>query len=840
MRGFLFLCARILGSFLILAVAAFLACIVIGVTIDLSFLKPGVEVSAKAALGREVKINGPVVFEFSTWPAIQVNDVTVANLPNASDPFFFHAGQAALQIALLPLLKRDIQIGEISARDVVLNLESDAEGRPNWHLGNPESGKSRTEDNGGQSAPPESAHKPEQAKGTGKTSVGFIGLDRLSLENIRLTYRDAALGKTLKFHLEEMTGKAAPGEPMSLDFKGSFQEYDYAVELSGSSIEELIARNKPWAFTMDGEIAGKKISARGDLMERDEQPQVNLAFGIRDVNVGAILSFMGIVEGMEAYVGDAGFEISASGNNLKQILEQSSMLFSVRDARWRVAIPETQALIDITDLSGDIRVERASAVSMDLNGRIRNTPVKLLITGAPLISYVTNPNEIPLNIHAVLADTHVDFSTRVALPISSRNLELTLQVSGNRLNDLDDLLRLDLPPIGPVMVDTRLKIAEDIYDIYRLNIEVGESRLTGSMKLETSGATPRLDVKLVSDLIQIDDFSALRQKETGNQSTVGTHSEQKNTGKNEAPGSFSVSHRDLLSREVLSLLDANIKVEARQVMSGRDRLGSGFIEMSLKNSRLSVNPLVINVPGGGIRISGDYLPTSTDVSVNLKADIDKFDIGIMFRRLKPGTDMGGIFFLDAELNSTAPDLEHMMEFAQGHLGFMLKPENFSAGIIDLWTVNLLSAIMRKASEKDNSRINCMVVRMEMQDGVMKEKAIYMDTSSMYITGKADIDFKTHRLNILLVPKAKKPQFFSLAVPIQVQGRFDDFGLKVGIGGIVKTGISFITSPVHVPIQRIFSRKIPEDGRAACMEAWSATDDNVQKETKPESKDRGIR
>ena len=57
-----------------------------GVTIDLGFLKGGIEASAKSALGREVTIAGPVFLEFSDWPAIEVQEVQVANIPQVVFP----------------------------------------------------------------------------------------------------------------------------------------------------------------------------------------------------------------------------------------------------------------------------------------------------------------------------------------------------------------------------------------------------------------------------------------------------------------------------------------------------------------------------------------------------------------------------------------------------------------------------------------------------------------------------------------------------------------------------------------------------------------------------------
>lgn len=56
MRHFFSLLMKIIAGLLALTFVAVMACIVIGVTVDLSFLRPGVEASAASALGREVKI----------------------------------------------------------------------------------------------------------------------------------------------------------------------------------------------------------------------------------------------------------------------------------------------------------------------------------------------------------------------------------------------------------------------------------------------------------------------------------------------------------------------------------------------------------------------------------------------------------------------------------------------------------------------------------------------------------------------------------------------------------------------------------------------------------------
>ena len=818
-----------LGAFMMLLVIGVVTCVIIGVTLDLSFLRPGIETSAGMALGRKVKIDGPVVFEFSTWPAIEARDVKVENVPGASKPAFIKAGKARLKIALFPLLKKRIRIAEVVAENVSLNIENDVRGRPNWILeknGYRENGNEKekvTGTNGKKTSP------------TQKRTVSFQSLDHLSLKNIEVHYRDAALGKSVNFHLEEVAGGAPAGKPMLLKIKGNLDNHGYSLELDGSPVEDLLIVEKPWAFTLEGRVAGKHIRAKGDMVVRNHRPLVNLAFGIKDVNVGTILSRLGLVEGLDASVGDAAFKLSLNGTSLKEVLRESSMIFGVRDGSWKITLPNTNIIVDISDLSGTIRVKKGKAVTVDLRGKIDQTPVELKITGSPLVQYVSAPKEIPLSLKAKISNTSLEFASKLTLPVSSKNLNLSLKITGDRLDDLDDLLKLDLPRIGPIFLDTRLFINNSGYNLSSLKVRVGKSSLNGKMKLDTGGSKPKLDINLISDLIRWEDFDT---GGTKNRKRAKKTKEVEKTVQPENPEDLhgkmaATNRRSLLSYEVLNKLNASVRLEARQVTSGKDRLGSASVRMALRDARLTIDPIHVNIPGGDVLIKFSYEPSPTSATIGLKVNIDRFDFGIIARHAKPDTNMGGLFSLKAELNSTAPDLEQMMKYASGHLDFMLAPENFSAGIIDLWAVNLISAIINKTSEKNKSRINCLVVRLKMKDGLMKEKAIYMDTTKMRIAGKARINFKTRDLDILLVPKAKKPEFFSLATPIKVHGTFDDFGIGIGISRLAGTVISFVTSPIHVPIRRIFSRKVAADGYDACMAAWTLSDSDKKEKRKTE-------
>ena len=176
--------------------------------------------------------------------------------------------------------------------------------------------------------------------------------------------------------------------------------------------------------------------------------------------------------------------------------------------------------------------------------------------------------------------------------------------------------------------------------------------------------------------------------------------------------------------------------------------------------------------------------------------------------------MGGLVNLDLDVQSTANTIPELLTNGNGYFDFSGNLENFGAGIIDLWAVNLVAAIVSGA-QKSKSKLNCAVGRWSMTDGYLQSDAFFMDTSKIRICAKGSVNLKDQRVDIKVKPRAKKAEFFSLATPLEVHGSFTDINIGLAGGGAVGTAIKFIASPVTAPLQRIFSAKIPKDGRDVC-------------------------
>jgi hypothetical protein len=115
-------------------------------------------------------------------------------------------------------------------------------------------------------------------------------------------------------------------------------------------------------------------------------------------------------------------------------------------------------------------------------------------------------------------------------------------------------------------------------------------------------------------------------------------------------------------------------------------------------------------------------------------------------------------------------------------------------------------------------VNCAVGRFDLRDGKLTPDAILLDTSRMRVDGEGRVDFDSEQLYLRLAPKAKEPQFFSLATPVQVSGTLTDYQIGVAPGGVAETVVRFFSSILVTPVEKLTKAPLPRDGADVCANA----------------------
>jgi len=105
-------------------------------TLDINQFVGPVLARIKAVTGREVTVGGGVGFRIGLTPRFVANDVRLANAPWGKAPYLVTAKRLEMQVALLPLLRRQFELVRLNVVEPVIALETAADGRDNWDLGN--------------------------------------------------------------------------------------------------------------------------------------------------------------------------------------------------------------------------------------------------------------------------------------------------------------------------------------------------------------------------------------------------------------------------------------------------------------------------------------------------------------------------------------------------------------------------------------------------------------------------------------------------------------------------------------------------------------------------------
>lgn len=176
--------------------------------------------------------------------------------------------------------------------------------------------------------------------------------------------------------------------------------------------------------------------------------------------------------------------------------------------------------------------------------------------------------------------------------------------------------------------------------------------------------------------------------------------------------------------------------------------------------------------------------------------------------------MGGLVNLDAELTGTASTLAMLLERGSGHFDFSGQLENIKAGAVDLWAVNLLTAMLT-STQSSTSHINCAVGRWTVRDGLLTPDILFIDTGQIRICGSGEVDLANNALNLVVRPAPKRAEYFNVATPVEIKGSFDDVKVGVVRGGVLGSAVRFVTSPVFTPLKRMVTEEIPADGADAC-------------------------
>jgi uncharacterized protein involved in outer membrane biogenesis len=421
------------------------------------WLRGEVEELATQALGREVKIGGPLDVSLSLSPRVTAGDVRLANAPWGSEPSMARVGRLTVVVDLRSLWSGPVRVRDLEIENARLLLEADGDGRGNWVLATAPA----------RQRPSEPAKRPA------------VTIEHAAIRGSEMVHRQRPGAEPVTLGVRELEARLDPATRM-VDVRGAGHFNGTPWEISGrlGTLERLREGRH-----VEEALAARIGEARLEIRGRVEEPLVlgnpELDVDVEGPDVAAALQTFGLrspltgafhLHGrLEPAKGGVDVDVSAAvGSVTAKARGVVDARLSLDAFRFHVQAAGPDASV----VGSWVGVRGLPARPFELSGQVRRQDGRLRLEG----------------VKARVGPTSLALEGVLGGPPHLVGTDLNLRATGKDLSKLSRLTGLRLP-VGPFEVAGRVLRRAD-----GLAMEGVELRLQGAAIRAggTLGEPPRL------------------------------------------------------------------------------------------------------------------------------------------------------------------------------------------------------------------------------------------------------------------------------------------------------------------------------------------------------------
>ena len=679
--------------------------------IDVNQYKDDIIQLVKENTGRSFEVGGRFEMALSLIPTVVVEDVRFGNAAWGSKPDMLHVDRFEVEVALLPLLSKNIHITRLILISPDILIETNKEGKGNWVIGEPSKAEKEAE----------------------KAVMGF-NINEIDIQNANLTYKDGVTGETTHLTIEEFkVDTDGFSDPMDIVLKAVYKEIPVNFDGRLGSLASL-NENENFPVKFKASVGDIKLKMDGQVGKPKDIKDLDITLTLEAESLATITKLTGKKL-------PKGGPLKINGHFLEDddiyTIEGLKAEFGVIKAAIDGTIKDPQQAKGF-DL--DISLDADSLVSI---GKLAEKELPA-VGPVKITSHVSEAEGLYTikGLKASLGKIKIGADGTFGDPTKVKGFDLAINLNLENLADLNKLSGGNLPSIGPVTLSTQVKDKKGAYQLSKLKAKVGNTDIAGDATINLSGKRPALAATLNSNLIDLVPFTGDKKKE------------QKKVKKEK------VFSSDPLPFESLKAADANLNINAKQIKTADLTLDKVKLVLKLNNGKLKISPFNTNLAGGTLTMQ-----------MNLDASSGKsgiLDTKIDIKNLQPSKlpDFKDKFTkgktdVNINLKGKGKSVAAIMAGSNGKLLVKMGPGTFKSSSTDTAKSDVFSSLKNtiysdKSGSSGVTEINCAVINLKIKDGIAtSDKGIAINTTKMSIIGSGVIDLKTEKLDIGIDPQARE-------------------------------------------------------------------------------------
>ncbi|MEA1922531.1 MAG: AsmA family protein [Pseudomonadota bacterium] len=351
-------------------------------------------------------------------------------------------------------------------------------------------------------------------------------------------------------------------------------------------------------------------------------------------------------------------------------------------------------------------------------------------------------------------------------------IELKLKGLASRTEDLNKLLDISLPETGIIMCSGRLQGTSNELLFKKFKLNFGKNALEANFTGSFAADRPKFSGQVKAQKLYLDDFplksSTLPEAESKAPLEPGAATAK--------PAKKNFNQEPLFSRQPFSLealrkfdCDVDIDISVEQVLGFKDVLKDFEIGLKIHGDRLNIDPVSFVFEGGYVKASLLMDELAAGHEVALKGALDDLDLVETLSMFGVDSVVTGKLTITVDLHSHGLSPYELATNLSGNLDMALEGGQVPSHTLNLIATDMLGwSFRRMLMKKKYADINCGILSLMAESGVLGCRAFILESPNLRITGAGSVDLIDETCDLVLYPKKKK-NFLAIVTPVTIKG-----------------------------------------------------------------------
>lgn len=430
---------------------------------------------------------------------------------------------------------------------------------------------------------------------------------------------------------------------------------------------------------------------------------------------------------------------------------------------------QTSVVMTLPTLTAFTR-ETEQTLVVQGHGKIAEEPFQFHLTTAPL-DEMQAAGSVPLQAQLQVGDMPIRFDGTITRPFQQQALEGQVIVAEAPPDALFNAFGMSLSSPESFHLQGQLSHQANVSQLQKMEMRLGESRLTGSVTIDRATERPFLKADLTSERLVVQEFTSL----------FPTSHTEPSSSTSKASTSQTFFPQVSVSPEQLRAVDGELKFYGKTVMTTAQTLHDVSLTAQLHNAHLVLNPKFAMAGGnvqGRLEVDGRQQPIHSTV----QAEIDKVDLHKVMAAFGSQTNAFGPLSGHTDLTGQGHTLKAFMNTVAGEVVLLMSRGRLDQLLVELLGLDVAGIITSFfAGKNETVPIRCAVADFAVAQGRLETQTLIISTRDSKITGSGFIDVGRQQVDLRLQPQEKDLSAFSADAPIQIQGSFGNLSVSTNVG-----------------------------------------------------------